>query len=273
MRSLSTTELLGVWERAAGQSPVQRALTFLAAACPESAPEILAEMSIGQRDARLMELRERTFGPVLDAVAACPACGEQVELSLDLPELRSAARQTSGPEPDPSGLSNTLSHRMGEGRGEGRLSEEKAIGEPDGAARFSVTVDGHELLFRLPNSADLMALPNQDDLGASRRQLLDRCLLRGGDDATDASLAAVVEQMTQADPLADIELALACPACGHSWEAPFDIVSFFWRELNAWAGGILREVHTLAAAYGWREADVLALSPARRQAYLEMVSA
>jgi hypothetical protein len=33
----------------------------------------------------------------------------------------------------------------------------------------------------------------------------------------------------------------------------------------------LREVHTLAWAYGWREADILAMSPARRQFYIELV--
>jgi hypothetical protein len=30
------------------------------------------------------------------------------------------------------------------------------------------------------------------------------------------------------------------------------------------------EVDALARAYGWREADILALSPARRAAYLEL---
>ena len=34
--------------------------------------------------------------------------------------------------------------------------------------------------------------------------------------------------------------------------------------------GTLRDVHGLAAAYGWREEDVLRLSPTRRQIYLEL---
>ena len=33
------------------------------------------------------------------------------------------------------------------------------------------------------------------------------------------------------------------------------------------------EVHTLATAYGWSEAETLALGDARRAMYLEMVSA
>ena len=78
--------------------------------------------------------------------------------------------------------------------------------------------------------------------------------------------------MAQADPQADVQLALSCPACSHQWQSVFDIVSFFWSEMNAWAYRILREVHILASAYGWREADILAMSPYRRQLYLKMVS-
>ena len=51
----------------------------------------------------------------------------------------------------------------------------------------------------------------------------------------------------------------------------FDIVSFFWAEIDAWARRVLREVNVLARAYGWRESDILALSPVRRQIYLSMV--
>jgi hypothetical protein len=33
----------------------------------------------------------------------------------------------------------------------------------------------------------------------------------------------------------------------------------------------VREVHLLASAYGWRESDILAMTPWRRQLYLELV--
>ena len=57
-----------------------------------------------------------------------------------------------------------------------------------------------------------------------------------------------------------------------SWAVMFDVVSFFWSEICVQAKRLLREVHTLARAYGWREVDILGMSTARRQFYLEMVT-
>jgi hypothetical protein len=67
-------------------------------------------------------------------------------------------------------------------------------------------------------------------------------------------------------------LDFACPSCGHEWQSLFDIAAFFWAEIAAQARRLLREVHQLASAYGWREADILAMSARRRRAYLEMTS-
>jgi hypothetical protein len=86
----------------------------------------------------------------------------------------------------------------------------------------------------------------------------------------DHIVTVVATQMAAADPQADVELALSCPACAHGWQVVFDIADFFWQEIHAWAKVMLRSVHTLARAYGWREADVLALTPTRRQFYLEL---
>jgi hypothetical protein len=64
---------------------------------------------------------------------------------------------------------------------------------------------------------------------------------------------------------------LACDNCGKRSSSVFDIRAFFWRELSARAQQIVLDVHDLARAYGWRESDVLSLSPARRRRYLELV--
>ena len=133
--------------------------------------------------------------------------------------------------------------------------------------------------FRLPTSLDLASLDPAADLETNRQHLLQRCVTaarRGGREVAAAELpmevaAAIAQRMADADPQADVQLALACPKCQHAWKAPLDIVSYFWTEIDAWAGRLLREVHALAYAYGWREAEVLALSPWRRQAYLELI--
>jgi hypothetical protein len=241
MHALSDSELLDAWERGLAQAPVQRALTLLAAACPETTLDALAELAIGQRDACLLRLRERIFGPRLSGLAACPACGDRVELAFDIADIR-------------------------------------VTSEADPNEQMTLHLDGYEVRFRLPNSVDLIAIAGRGD--SARDRLFERCLVaaqQNGEVRTAAQLSAhlvdaMIARMAQADPLGDIQLAIACPACGHQWQVPFDIVMFFWSEINAWARRIVSEVHTLALAYGWREADILAMSPARRQLYLSMVS-
>ena len=189
---------------------------------------------------------------------ACPpvrGCGERLELAVAVADLLVADRLVADQQ-----------------AGNGQAGEE--LGNA-----FSLDAAGYEVRFRLPNSLDLLAVARYQDPGVARQLLLERCLLsvrRNGDDADLAQLPAevveaTVKRMAQADPQADVQLDLICPACDHRWQAALDIVSFFWRELDTWALRILRDVHVLASAYGWREADILALSPWRRQVYLEMV--
>jgi hypothetical protein len=81
----------------------------------------------------------------------------------------------------------------------------------------------------------------------------------------------VGEALARVDPLAEIAFDFECPACGADFREGLDIAEFFWREIEVEARRLLIDVHTLASAYGWREADVLALSPARRAFYVERV--
>ena len=90
MQALAAAELLSIWEDGQQRSPLLRALTLLAAACPDTSAEALARLPVGQRDALLFELRARTFGSKLTAVAPCPACGQTLDLEFDAAQLRSA---------------------------------------------------------------------------------------------------------------------------------------------------------------------------------------
>lgn len=242
MRTVSAPELLDVWERGNVQSSVNRALSLLSAACPEASADSLTKLNICERDARLLTLRERTFGSQLIGIATCPDCRERLELTFDVADIQVTSE--SGP-----------------------------------TGELTIDASGYDVRFRLPNSLDMDAIADHKDVDLARKELLESCLLsvdyNGEEISPDhlpASLVeAIVDRMAEADPGADVQLALSCPSCGHQWHETFDIVSFFWSEINAWAYRTLREVHVLALAYGWREADILAMSPWRRQFYLEMV--
>jgi hypothetical protein len=241
MRSLTAAEILRAWERGLTQSPNQRALELLSQVYPQASSDWLSGLSIGRRDAELLALREYTFGPEMAAVAVCPQCGGRLDINLNAAEMRSVCAS-----------------------------------EPEDTV--ALTVAGYELQFRLPNSEDLEAL-NRNEVDGGRKQLLDRCLFSALHDGAPVAadrlpnevMDAVSERMASADPLADIQLGLSCPFCGHRWRAAFDIASFLWREIESLAGRLLRDVHTLASAYGWHENDILALSPVRRQFYLALI--
>jgi hypothetical protein len=85
-------------------------------------------------------------------------------------------------------------------------------------------------------------------------------------------LESVEEEMSTLDAQANIQVELECPSCRRVWTVAFDILAFFWSELDAWAQRMLVEVHKLASAYGWREADILAMSATRRSIYLNIIN-
>ena len=120
----------------------------------------------------------------------------------------------------------------------------------------------HDPSLRLPTTEDLIAIEHLTDLASARAMLLARC------GASEEDVA----RMAVADPQADVQIDADCPACEHRWREPFDIASFLWTEISVLARRLLLEVHQVASAYGWSERDILALSPARRNAYLEMLS-
>lgn len=260
MRALSSAELLDVWDRGLRQTPLERALTILGAARPDAPPDVLAALDVGRRDALLLELRERTFGTRLTSVVACSQCGERLEFSFGTDDIR--------------------------------------VAPVDDASARQLSMEGYEVCFRPPDSRDLAAaalagadasdaadaldaLDPADTPDAQRTAMIARCVIdarRGGEPVPAQSLPAHVvdaleEGMRRAALQADVSIGIACPCCGHEWQAAFDIVSYFWSEIEACARRLLRDVHVLARAYGWHEREILAMSAARRQCYLDMVGA
>jgi hypothetical protein len=247
MRSLTASELLQVWEHGRDQGGVDRALTVLAAACGDRSLEQLARLPVGRRDALLLGVRAATLGPRLESLADCPACAAQLEFSLDTGEVRARID----------------------------AAEDRA---DQGPATYRLAADGLDLVYRLPDSLDLLALGSCPDAAGGRALLVRRCVLSARRDGQDVrpeelpagALALVEAEMAGRDGGAEIDLDLTCEACGHAWRTSLDAAGFFWTEIDALATRLLSEVAALAQAYGWREADILAMSAARRQRYLEL---
>ena len=242
MIALATTQsdLLGIWERGEGQPAWRRALALLSTPGETQNAE-LASMPIGRRDALLLDLREQLFGSSFTGLTSCPACAEEIELTFNASEVR---RETG-----------------------------------EQLASFTIEAGGYDVVLRLPGTADLASIARETSIAAARANLFARCVLASSrDDAPidTASLPpevldAAAARMAEIDPQADVTLELACPSCTHAWLEPFDVVAFLWTELASAARRLLGEVHQLASAYGWSEGEILALSPARRNAYLGML--
>jgi hypothetical protein len=244
MRTPTASELLNMWECALDAPAVVRGLWLLQLTDEAQDEGAWLDLSLGERDARLLRLHAKLFGHALQGIATCPACQSTVELALDCEALQIApAEQVTAAE---------------------HVLDLHAAGR-DMAVRF-----------RPVNCADLLTLQSCRDVAEARERLLVRCVIEvDGKEAADVAglppdvQAELAAAMAAADPQADLQLDCACPQCAHRWQPLFDIATFLWQELHAWALRLLRDVDTLARTYHWRESDILAMSPRRRQAYLE----
>lgn len=231
--------MLAAWERGSGRSPTWQGLALLAAGETGAAADRHAALPIGRRDAALVTLYRHLFGSAVECVAACPECQALMEIGFDTADIRLDAAPP---------------------------------------AAFEVEADGTRIVVRLPDSRDLLAIEGIDDPQRARRTLIERCIVeaRGAGGAVaptalpDEALDAVEAAAGEADPQAEILVRLACPACAAAAALPFDIVRQTWARLDHWAKAMLAAIDTLAARYGWSEAEILALSPARRQLYLDL---
>jgi hypothetical protein len=240
--AFSAAELLNAWEQARCLPLVDGTLSLLALMEPGISQEQLAQFSIGRRDAGLLKLRERIFGSSMTGRANCPVCGQSMEMNFTIADVQAAPTS-------------------------------------EAAEEFAMSFAGHEIRFRLPNSGDLATLVPGGDAAIQKQRLIQRCVLSATQNGhaldahqlSESAVSALSERMSELDPQGDVQLALSCPQCSHSWNAPLDLASFVWSEIHAWAVRLLRDVHVLASAYGWREADILAMSTMRREVYLELI--
>lgn len=235
MHALIDTQILALWEAGRDCHPIDRGLRALAVAMPGVD---IASRPVGWRTLSLLRLRGATFGPRLAACADCPDCGAAMAFDVDLAALLDAL-----PAPP-----------------------ERASAEP--------MFDAHGAAWRLPSSRDQARAAMAADSGAALVALLRACRLDAPDDAAlprGAALDDIEARMEALDPAANIELSLRCADCARAWTVALDADACVWDDISLRARGLLLDVHRLARAYGWTEPQVLALGPARRAAYLELL--
>jgi hypothetical protein len=235
MPDLSAAATLDLWQSVEGLRPVPRSLALAAAVDPDASDE-LAEVPLGRRDSLLLELHEQLAGRSLEAVAICPACGSKAEFSLDAQALLAGGTNAVTPRP--------------------------------------IESEGWVVEWRPPTTLDVEAASGAGDAASAEVVLMERCVIvksHSSEELPPGVRAAVARAMTEADPLAEVLADIVCPSCESAFVADVDLGGFVWAELHARALVLLRDVDTLARAYGWSEAEVLELSERRRAAYLELV--
>lgn len=242
MKNILEANLLNTWEGNADTTPIVRSLSLLELNCPNEPIEALFDWPLGRRDNNLLELREKLFGQHITGVAKCPKCESEVELYTETVSIRTTyASDTS------------FKIEIKEDDGKVYCVELRAINSRD---ILETLVDRNALLKRC-----IIAVKSNEG------KLETEQFIRMSPDLVNECARALAE----CDPQADVDLELICSECGFQWDAPFDIASYLWQEIDTWARRILREIHLIASAYGWSQQEILNLSPRRRRSYLEMV--
>ena len=233
--------LLALWELGLGQSEWARGDALLRTASEGSA----GSPTLGERNAMFMELHGRLFGREIELLSHCPTCGTVAQFGGDCEALAAQLRV----------VDETPEHHL--------------------------EAEGHVVEFRLPTGADVAAASRGETAEDFAQQLLDRCVLACTLEGAQVPVRqlplpvvdAISRRMETLDPGASVSFALECPQCGTRWDAPLDVVQMVWQKVQAAAERLLLDVDALARAYGWTESEVLRLSPVRRAAYLQLVTA
>jgi len=191
------------------------------AVTPGMTRDALADLTIGERDARLLQLRTALFGSRAEGFAECPRCAEHVEFPFDTANFtQPKGLIASGQEVEIHGI------RVGF-----RLPTSPRSGRDREGARSS----------NRSSSAHERCVASRIPLSGNENEQLDHHL-------PNETVEAISRAILDADPRAEIRLELDCPSCAHRWKLLFDIGEFFWLEISAQAHRLLREIETRSLA-------------------------
>lgn len=244
MTTVDPAWLLRAWERAGPVPPAARGAVLAWEAGLTSDLEAALDMPVDGLTGLVASLYTDYFGPAADAVLDCRSCGATLDVAVPV----SVASTDRGGAP---------------------------------AACELVLPSGRRVKVRAPTTRDLLAVREEDDVAAS---LLARCVTEvggaGPDDdrprdgvtcADAADTAAVDATLEDLAGAAAVVVRTSCPECGTSVTAPVDVALFLWDQVAREAPAVLADITDLAATFGWSEAEILALTPARRASYLGLV--
>jgi hypothetical protein len=224
--------LLAVWEDASAV-PACAVGAVVLGRCGAVDPEGVLDLPLSVVASLLAQVWTATFGPVAECLVGCPGCDAQLEVNLPFDVLAAVPARPA-----------------------------------------SSVVGTTGLTVRCPATRDLLAVAAVPDAADA---LLARCLAdAAGDPVHAAGLAPEVRTEVEATAqvlagAAAVVVTAPCPGCGAAVRVDVDPAELLWQRLRAEVPAVLAAVADLAAAFGWSEADVLALSPARRAAYLDLV--
>ncbi len=280
---MTQEEVLKLWEAGRLLGPLDRVV--LAASRASADLQSAADWPLGARNRSLAQLHCEAFGGILRGYTRC-RCGEHLEFEFDshIVAASAAATQPSAPELVPVGrwlFRLPTSRDLAIAAEEFELLQNSRTPNNSGKGRVQLHSTDEHLPAGGPVRETLLGIHATEysnsgtavgEQAAAQRLLASCCCgSEPAADWTEEDMEIIGERLSQADPLAEILLHFDCPACSASFDESLDLGGFVWAEIENRAKRIFQDVHALASAYGWRESEILALSPARRCAYVEMV--
>ena len=201
------------------------------------APGKTRDLAVCDCDRLMGAVYQREFGDDINGTSICTACNEPFDLSFSLSQLLQDLHSSNS---------------------------EQANG-PDELGVYTLT-DGCQ--FRLPTIADQHAVAGMDPVQATA-MLIERCVLEGV--VQDKRL--LQQAMAKVGATADLDLDAGCPHCGDAQSVHFDIQRYVLQTLSDERKFLYREIHILAATYGWSHHEILELSREERRMYVRFILA
>ena len=233
--------IVAAWEAASGLSPPRRTARLLVWSGGAVDEASALELDVATTASLLWASYADAFGPTADMVVACGSCGAALEAEIQLPH-GAAVRTPHATAARVAGFEVRVP-TLGE--------LDRVHGRPDAGAQLRawcvVPIDG-----RQPSPS----APHVGDAGCAEMDWAD--------------VDAAVDELAGT---AALHAHVVCPECDAGFEATLDPGALVWDRIRLEAPRLLAEVTVLAQAFGWSESEILGLSDARRDAYLNLVGA